>query len=286
MPTDRDRLLALKIPERTQTYAPEYSMLYALSLGLGENPTNLHDLNYVYEQNLAALPTMGVVLAHPGFWPRDLDSGLDWVKIVHASQDLVLHRPLKPSGKVIGRSRILDVIDKGRGKGALVFYQREIFDAETNELICTSTQTMFCRGDGGVGGIAPSPVPHAIPDRPADFVNDRRTLPQTALLYRLVADRNPLHADPELARKAGFDRPILHGLAAYGVAGIALLREVCDNDPARLASMSARFTSPVFPGDTLRTEIWRDGDVASFRVWVLERNLIAMDNGRAEMRAG
>ena len=117
-------------------------------------------------------------------------------------------------------------------------------------------------------------------------MNDRRTLPQTALLYRLVADRNPLHADPELARKAGFDRPILHGLAAYGVAGIALLREVCDNDPARLASMSARFTSPAFPGDTLRTEIWRDGDVASFRVWVLERNLIAMDNGRAEMRAG
>ena len=109
------------------------------------------------------------------------------------------------------------------------------------------------------------------------------TLPQAALLYRLSGDYNPLHADPEFARTAGYPRPILHGLATMGVAGHALLKSVCGYDPARLSAMSVRFSAPVFPGETIRTEIWRDGGVVSFRARVKERDVVAINNGRAEI---
>jgi acyl dehydratase len=127
------------------------------------------------------------------------------------------------------------------------------------------------------------PAPHAIPERAPDAVCDLPTRPETALIYRLSGDINPLHADPEFAKAAGFLRPILHGLATMGVAGHALLKTVCGYDPARLTAMSVRFTAPVFPGETIRTEIWRDGGVISFRARVMERNVVAIDSGRAEI---
>ncbi len=285
MATTYDALRALRIPDSQQAYTEKDAILYALSLGMGSNPVDAAELLFVYEKNLRVLPTMGVVLAHPGFWPRDLNSGLDWVKIVHGGQDLVVHRPLPPSADVIGRSRIADIVDKGPGKGALIYYERQIIDRVSGDLLCTSVQTMFCRGDGGIGGPSKSaPAPHPIPQRAPDLAFDQTTLPQAALLYRLNGDVNPLHADPEVARKAGFDRPILQGLATFGVAARAILAGICGGDPTLLTHLSVRFTAPVYPGETLRTEIWRDGAVVSFIVRVPERKIVAIDNGRADLR--
>ena len=279
-----EKLLNLAIPTVEQTYAPKDAILYALGVGLGFNPIDRDQLDFVYEKNLKVLPTFAVVLAHPGLWVRDLDTGIDAVKVVHGEQGLTLHQPLSPAGAVVGKSRVTSVVDKGEGRGALVMVERKIFAKVSGELIATVTQTAFCRGDGGFGGPSgPTPKPHELPARAPDFICDLPTSPQAALIYRLSADINPLHADPDVAKAAGFPKPILHGLATYGVAGHALLRTVCGYDPATLKSLNARFTAPVYPGETFRTEIWLDGAIASFRTIALERNVVAMSNGRAEL---
>jgi len=277
-----DELLRLAIPDAHQTYTRRDTMFYALSLGMGKNPCAPDQLSFVYEKHLKSLPTMGVVLAHPGFWVRDLDTKLDWVKVVHAEQGLILHRPLPCEGRIIGRSRIVDIVDKGPDKGALLYYERKIFDASNDDLLCTVTQTVFCRGDGGIGG--PNPARSAAappPDRPPDVISDTKTDPRIALLYRLNGDFNPLHADPAVANSAGFERPILHGLATYGVAGIEVMNAICPGVPDRIKEISARFSSPVFPGETLRTQIWQDNNRLQFNVSAVERGTLVLTNGVA-----
>jgi acyl dehydratase len=286
MTINYEKLLALKIPEVEHSYTDKDTILYALGVGVGHDPLDPDQLPFVYEKNLKALPTFAAVLGYPGFWARDLDTGIDWVKLVNGEQGVTLHRPLAPTGSVIGRTRILEAIDKGPGKGALVYTERTVTDKASGALIATVTQTSFCRGDGGFGGLPrEAPPPHPIPDRRPDAVCDLATRPEAALIYRLSADRNPLHADPEIAKSAGFPRPILHGLGTFGVAGHALLRTVCGYNPTRLTSINARFSAPVFPGETLRTEIWRTGEVVSFRTRIVERDAIAINNGRAEVPA-
>jgi acyl dehydratase len=193
---------------------------------------------------------------------------------------------VKPRGTVVGKTRIVEVIDKGEGKGAVVYTERKITDKASGGLLATVTQTTFCRADGGFGGPPrESPPSHKVPERAPDLVCDLGTRPEMALVYRLSADLNPLHADLDVAKAAGFPRPILHGLGTFGVVGHALLKSVCNYDPSRFAAMSGRFSAPVFPGETIRTEIWRDGNVLSFRALVPARNIVAMSNGRAEIRA-
>lgn len=280
MSLDAERLLTLKIPDSSQSYSALDAMRYALSLGLGADPMDERQLRFVYERDLRVLPSLGVVLAHPGFWPRTLATGLDWVKILHADQRLVMHRPLPGSAVVRGQARVVDVIDKGPGRGALVVCERLISDATSGEPLCTSTYTMFCRGDGGFGGPPRTAVPPPpVPEREPDAVCDLPTLPQMALLYRLNGDMNPLHADPKVARQAGFERPVLHGLATFGIACHAVLRSLCEYDPAGLKSMFGRFTAPVYPGETLRTRLWREPGGFSYTVEVLERRVIAINNG-------
>jgi len=279
-----DKLLALKIPDSEQSYGPREAVLYALSLGLGQDPTDEHELPFVYEQNLKVLPTFPVVVAGPGFWARNLDTGIDWVKIVHGEHNVVLHAAMPPSGTMVSQTRVVDVVDKGPGKGALLYSERKMRDKQSGALIATIRQTGFCRGDGGFGGPQrPTPAPHALPDRPPDFSCDLPTRPEMALLYRWNADMNPLHADPAIAKAAGFPRPILHGLATFGVAGHAILKALCGYDPSRFKSIAGRFSAPVFPGETIRTEMWRDGSIVSFRARVVERDVIALNNGRVEI---
>jgi acyl dehydratase len=281
-----DKLIALNIPDVEHSYTEKDAILYALGLGLGQDPTSADQLAFVYEKNLKVLPTFAATLGYPGFWARDLDSGIDWVKLVHGEQALTIHRPLAPRGTVAGKTRVVDVIDKGAGKGALVLSERTVVDRASGQLVATLRQTTFCRGDGGFGGPPrEAPPPHPLPQRAPDLVCDLPTRPEAALVYRLSGDPNPLHVDPEAAKAAGFPRPILHGLATFGIAGHALLRSLCDYDPARLVGLAGRFSAPVFPGETIRTEIWRDGAVASFRARVVERDIVAINNGRAEVKA-
>jgi acyl dehydratase len=285
MPLDRDKLLALKIPTVEHSYGPKDCMLYALGLGLGQDPLDADELAFVYEKNLKVLPTYALVQSYAAYWLRQPDLGITWTHVVHGEQGLVLHEPVAPQGTVIGRTRILDVVDKGEGKGALVFSERAISDKASGRPLATLTQTTFCRADGGFGGPKrETPRPHALPARAPDGVCDLPTRPEMALIYRLSGDVNALHADPEFAKAAGFPRPILHGLATFGVAGHALLKAVCGYDPVRLTAISGRFSAPVFPGETIRTEFWRDAGVVSFRARVVERDAVVIDNGRAEIK--
>lgn len=272
-----------------QTYTPRDAMLYSLGVGYGANPLDADDLAYVFEKDLRVPPTFAVVLGYPGFWARDPRTGIDWVRLLHGEQSLQIHKPLPRAATVIGRSRIARVVDKGPGKGALLEIERSITDKATGELYATVTQLTFCRGDGGFsanGGEsdAPLPAPPPMPERAPDHVCDLPTRPEAALIYRLCGDDNPLHADPQVARAAGFERPILHGLATWGVAAHAVMKTVCASDPERLASFHARFTAPVYPGETIRTEIWHEGEALAFRARVLERDVIVLNNGRATLR--
>lgn len=286
MAIDVDKLLSLKIPDTAQRYSSKDTLLYALSLGYGTDPVDTKQLRFVYEASLRAVPTMGVVLAHPGYWPRDLDTGMDWVRIVHAEQGLILHKPLPPEADVIGQSRVVSVIDKGAEKGALVTYERRIFESGSGDHLCTITQVMMARGDGGFGGPSgPAINPPVLPDRVADKVCDLITSPGMALLYRLNGDWNPLHSDPVVARKAGFERPILHGLATWGVAHRAVLHEVLDYESDKVASIFGRFTAPVYPGETLRTEMWIEPGEIAYRVSVPVRGVIAINNGIVRLRS-
>jgi acyl dehydratase len=284
MPLNPDKLLALDIPDVEHTYGPKDCILYALGLGLGQDPTDEQQLAFVYEKHLKVLPTFPVVQGYSAYTFRRPELGITWTHVVHGEHAVRLHAPIAPEGTVIGRSRILDVIDKGAGKGALIYSERRILDKTDGRLLATINQTTFCRADGGFGGAKrEAPAPHALPERAPDLSCDLPTRPETALIYRLSGDVNPLHAEPTFAREGGYPRPILHGLATFGVAGHALLKTLCNYDPARLTAMAGRFSAPVFPGETIRTEIWRDGNVVSFRARALERDVIAVNNGRADI---
>jgi acyl dehydratase len=288
MPLDYDRLLALDLPPVEQTYTARDTMLYALGLGFGHDPMDEAQLPFIYEKDLKALPTMACVLGHSGSLMRQRLPDLDWVKVVHGEQSVRLHRPLPPAATVIGKSRIVDVIDKGAGKGAILVTERILTDKTSGETLATLTHSTFARGDGGFGGPRrESPPPHPVPERAPDIVRDIATHPEMALIYRLSGDHNPLHAEPAFAKAAGFPRPILHGLGTFGIAGRAILQSLCGCDPAGLVAVQGRFSAPVFPGETIRTEMWQEGSQegssVSFRCRVIARDVVAITNGRAEI---
>lgn len=282
MDFDYQRLLDYRIPEARQRYSVRDTMLYALGVGLGADPLDRDQLAFVYEKGLKVLPTYPVVLGYPGFWMADPATGIDAVRLVHGEQGIVIHKLPPPEGEVIGRTRISSVIDKGAGKGMLVYTEREVVDAASGELLASLPSTTFCRGNGGFGGpTGPVPPVHTLPERDPDVSIALATLPRQALLYRLSGDYNPLHADPAVAEAAKFERPILHGLCTLGVAGHALLK-AAGYVPERIASIHARFTAPVYPGDTLTTDIWRDGTTWSFRT--RRGDTVVLGNGRAVVR--
>jgi acyl dehydratase len=288
MPLNPYHLLNRAFAPVEQTYTAHDSMLYALGCGLGADPLDAGQLRYVYERapgGLQALPTLANVLGYSGFWADQPDAGITWRKLVHAEQAIELHRPVAPEGRVVGANRVVALHDKGAEKGALMLQERRVVDAATGAPLATVTQTTLLRGDGGFGESFGRPLtpPHAIPERAPDHVCDLPTLPQAALLYRLSGDFNPLHADPAVAQAAGFLQPILHGLATMGVALHAVLKAVLDYDAAAVRGMRVRFTAPVLPGETLRTELWRDGAVVSLRSTVLERGVVVLNAGRVDL---
>lgn len=261
------------------------SALYALGLGMGSDPVDEAELPFVYEHrgNQKAMPSQVVVLARFPGWSM-LNLGLDTVRIVHGEQSFRILRPIAPEGEIECRHRISQVIDKGLGKGALLYLETTITDARSGETVAISNSVTFARGDGGCGGPGGKPNdPHPIPERAPDAVVEYETLPQQALIYRLSGDYNPLHADPAVATKAGFGRPILHGLCTFGMAARAILKSFCDFDPSRLTAMQARFSAPVLPGEALRFELWREGSLVSFRARAKGRDAVVLNHGKAEL---
>lgn len=280
------QLLTAKIPEVEQRYGWRDCALYALGIGVGLDPLNESDLAFLDETRPRVHPSMCDVLGYPGFWQRDPAFGLDWVRTVHGEHAFRIHRPLPIEGHVRGVSRIVDLVDKGRGLGALIYVEREIVDVASGALLATVNQTVFCRGDGGFGGKTAGPAPRALPDRAPDTAIEIPTSPQAALIYRLSGDYNPLHSDPGAARAAGFDRPILHGLATFGATCHGLMKRLCDSDPSAVRALGGRFSAPVFPGDTLRIEIWREGvGRFAYRTTVPARSTVVVNNGSFEVAA-
>jgi acyl dehydratase len=282
MPLNYDQIMAIAPIEVRHAYTVRDTILYALGVGVAiDRPNDPDALRFVYEDGLLTLPTMPVILAHPGFWARDPQYGLEWRKVVHGEQSTEIHAPLPVEGAVRGVTVIDAVYDKGADKGAVVCMRRDLFSEETGDLLATVRQTSFHRGDGGFGGNSEgAPVPHAIPDRAPDHIVQMPTRPEQALIYRLSGDYNPLHADPEAARQVGFPNPILHGLATYGIAGRAVLQTLCGNRPERFKRFDARFSKPVYPGEALQVEIWDEGDgEAAVRVRAIGRDDIVLQNG-------
>lgn len=268
------------IPEVRQHLTMRDSILYALSIGLGQDPMDARQLDYVdHHRTLRAMPSMAVVLGHPGFWLRNPATTVDAVRLVHGEQGIVLHHALPVEGEIIGRTRITGLIDKGAGNAALLYTEKEVIEAASGRVLATTTSTTFLRGQGGFGGpLGPVKPAQPLPETEPDIITNLPTRPEQALYYRLNGDDNPLHADPKVAEKAGFPRPILHGLCTLGVVCHALVRALLDYDATRLRALELRFSAPVFPGETIRTEIWRTG---AFRARVLERDAIVVTNGRA-----
>lgn len=277
-----ERLLAFAFPIRRQSYQPRDAILYALGLGLGRNPLDPSDLGFLLEDRLKVLPTFGVTLATLGMWVKEPELGIDWVRLVHAGQAATFHAPLPASADVTAEARIISVQDRGAGKGALVTLQRVIGDAGNGTPYCTLQQTLLLRGNGGFGG--PSGTSEALPAIPArapDVVLEIESSPRAALIYRLSGDWNPLHADPAIAARAGFARPILHGLASYGMAGRAILSAFCGDEPRRLRHLAMRFSGIVFPGDTLNFRLWRQDTDIHFNARVGDR--LVLDQGFAQL---
>jgi acyl dehydratase len=281
---DLARIERLNIPPIEQGYTASEAILYSLGLGFGQDPLDTAELDFVYERSLKIPPSLAAPICHPGFWAQEPEFGIDWVKLLHAEQDCQFHRPFPPEGTIRGEFTVAGVEDKGAARGALLHQEKKLYDSASGDLMATVRSTLFLRGDGGQGGfgrtIAPaSALPAGEPSATLEFTTE----PRLALIYRLSGDWNPLHADPAIAHKAGFDRPILHGLCNYGAACRALLKVYCDYDPAQLKSLSVRFSQPFFPGETLRFEFFEDGNDIRFRAIAKERGVVVLDRGRAEI---
>ena len=279
---DAEKLLGWKFPVIEQSYDERDAILYALGIGMGGDQADSAQLRYLYEDKLAVFPTFGLVLGHPGPWFRDPATGIDWVAVLHGEQEIVFHRPLLPHDEVICHTRVTDVVDKGPGRGALVYWERELTRKATGEKVCTALSTLVCRNNGGFGGPArPSPTPRVFPDREPDLTVEQAISARAGLLYRLSGDLNPLHVDPQVARQAGFSRPILHGLCTFAMAGRAIVESCLGFEHDRLGALRARFSAPVYPGETLRTQIWRAGEGFAFRCRSAERDAVVIDQGWA-----
>ena len=279
-----DKLMARGFDDVERRYTEDDCILYALGLGLGE-PEDKRHLSAVYEgsNDFAALPSFVNVLGMPPFWAKDPSTGITWQKIVHGEHAFTLHAPLPTRADIVGRTQLTGLVDKGEGNGALIYTERDVSSADGTPL-ATVRSTLFARADGGFGGPkGPLKPVHTLPDRAPDAFFDFNTSTGAALIYRLSGDKNPLHADPDIAKKVGFKRPILHGLCTVGIAAWSIPMVLRKGDFTALTHQEVRFSAPVYPGETIRTEIWEDGDIISFRARVLERDVIVLNNGRARL---
>ncbi len=277
MPIDASRLLSHEFPEIAHTYVERDAILYALGVGLGEDPTIAADLAFLYENGLRVLPTFAVTLASPGLWIKDPAFGVDFARLVHSEQAAVFFRPLPPRGRVVGTAKIISLTDRGEGKGAVLTLQRTISDADNGTQYCTLQQTLLLRGDGGFGGPEVPQFDNIIPARAPDLQSTFSISPRAALIYRLSGDWNPLHVVPEAAAKAGFPRPILHGLATYGAAAVATARAL-GRSPDEVVQIASRFSGIVYPGEEIVFHIWRTDEEAAFQGYIGERKVL--DQGR------
>lgn len=284
MALNYEKLMALKRTGDRFSYTDRETMLYAIGVGMSRDPYDPAELAYTFErEKLKTVASMATVLQRV---PLLKDCGYDYTKVVHGEQRLMLEKPLEPEGELSVDSRVISAFDKGPGKGAIINTELVAKDVKTGAKLYTLVSTTFARGDGGFGGPNGSGLePHKLPDRKPDHTAAAETRLDQALLYRLNGDRNPLHADPDLAKRVGFPVPILHGLCTYGTACRTILREVAKYDHTKIRGFDVRFSSPVYPGETILTDMWIDGPVVSFRCRLKERDVTVINNGKCTLAA-
>jgi acyl dehydratase len=284
---DLDHVVARRFAPTHQTYDWRDSALYALGLGMGDDPLDEDELTYVYEgRHQRAVPSMSVTLGWPPLWIAEPETGIAWTKVLHGEQRLTVHRPLPVTGSIRADHRVSAIEDKGATRGALLYFDTELFDAANGELLATLRATEFLRADGGCGsyGTPPGEIARIGADAKPNAGITYRTPHQAALLYRLVSrDYMPIHADPVVAREAGFERPISHGLNTMGLACRAVLKRYAPGHPERISAMAVRFVSPAYPGDTIRIDMFEEGNVIRFRAWAIERQVMVLDRGECRL---
>jgi acyl dehydratase len=284
MPIVYDQIMKLESKGNVFSYGDRETMLYALGVGFGRDPMDEAELPYVYENNLKTVPTMATVIS----WgvPTMAKSGINYLMVVHGEQKITLHKPLPTAATIVADEKVTGVFDKGAGKGAVIYTEKVIRLKDSNEKLVTLVSSTFARGDGGFGGpTSGQPEPHPIPERKPDLVVQADTRPDQAFIYALSGDRNPLHRDPKIGQAAGFPKPILHGLCTYGTTCRALLKSVCGYDHTMITGYDVRFSAPVYPGETIVVEAWKDKNIVSFRAKVKERDVLVINNGKCTLKA-
>jgi acyl dehydratase len=265
MPIDPDVAIGAHLPDRTFSWETSDVLLYHLGIGAGSKPGDNLDagaLRYTLDNDdLQVLPSFGIVA--PTFHetdppPLDLPGcDINLSQVVHGSQEIEVNGPLPTFGSAVVHTRIVDVWDKG--KAAVIWQEGQAVSAE-GDTLWTVRSSIFVRGEGGWGGDRGASTKVELPDREPDWDASYDVTPQQAMLYRLCGDRNPLHADPEFAKAAGFPAPILHGLCSYGIVLRTVTDELLGGDAARVRAFTARFAGVVFPGETIRVRGWHSDE--------------------------
>lgn len=268
----------------TRSWTSDDALLYAIAVGAGQaDPTA--ELAFTTENTAdvtqQVLPTWAIVLGQFGGPPPTHLSGVDFTQLLHAEQSLTLHKPLPVAGTVSLKSTVTDLYDKGTA--AVVVTKLEATDPASDAPVFTTRSSVFIRGEGGWGGDRGPKSEFSFPERAPDSEPRFTTSVNQALIYRLTGDHNPLHSDPKFAAAAGFQRPILHGLATYGITARLLVNEFCAGDAGKLSTIDGRFTKPVIPGDELVVSAWRDGDTVLFRTTNAAGDVV-LDRGTMTMR--
>ena len=281
MPINYDEIMSLKSENIEISYTDKDSILYGLGVGLGNDPMDIDELKYVYENGQIALPSMATNFQYHS--SLLMSAKLNFVMVVHGEQKLSIINPIPVSGDFLADMKVLNCFDKGASKGAIIDVETTVKLKSDGTEICKLISTTFARGDGGFDGPESPPQEIFEPEGSPDIVDEITTKPDQALIFRLSGDYNPLHSDPNFAKAAGFPKPILHGLCTYGVACRSIVKTACDNDVKKLKSFNCRFSSPVFPGETIITEMWKNGNDINFQSKVKERDKIILKNGVSEI---
>jgi acyl dehydratase len=277
-------ILSLSVKDVPVSWTDRETILYALSVGAGTDPLDRSELPLVWEKELKAIPTMATVIATARLIKERLP--VDWTRVLAGEQSIILHEPMPATcSTAVSDCRVAGVWDKGADKGAVVAIENILRAEQGGPPLATIVTTIFARADGGCGAPREGQPPLDImPTRDPDIVIEVATREDQALLYRLNGDRHPLHIDPDFAGRAGFQRPILHGLCTFGITCRVAMRHYAENDPARILSHRARFSGTLFPGETIAMSLWRDGQIVSFEAHAKDRGTRVIGNGRMEMR--
>jgi len=277
MPIDPSKALGAELPAADGSWSQDDVILYHLGVGAGVPATDPAELEYTYEKNLKVLPSFGVVPVFGSLGGLAGIPGLEFnfAMLLHGEQDIEIHKPLPVAAEITSKGRVAELYDKKKAALAIL----EVTTSERGgDPLFTNRFSLFLRGEGGFGGESGPKAGNLPPERAPDYVVESTTLPQQALLYRLCGDKNPLHADPEFAKMGGFDTPILHGLCSFGVVCKAVVDAALGGDTTKVGRYQARFAGVVFPGETIVTSLWKEGDKILVNAKTKERDTPVITN--------